>query len=54
MKIDNQKVATLIYEMFLVDESGKEEVAERATLDQPLIYCHGEGMMLPAFKAAMR
>ena len=40
--------------MFLVDESGKEEVAERATLDQPLIYCHGEGMMLPAFEAAMR
>ena len=39
--------------MFLVDESGKEEVAERATLDQPLIYCHGEGMMLPAFEAAM-
>ena len=39
--------------MFLVDESGKEEVAERATLEQPLIYCHGEGMMLPAFKQAM-
>ena len=40
--------------MFLVDADGKEEVAERATLEQPLIYCHGEGMMLPAFKAAMR
>lgn len=33
MKIDNQKVATLIYEMFLVDADGKEEVAERATLE---------------------
>lgn len=53
MKIENQKVATLIYEMYLVDESGKEEVAERATLEQPLVYCHGEGMMLPAFEQAM-
>ena len=53
MKIDNQKVATLIYDMFLVGEHGKEEVSERATLDQPLVYCHGEGMMLPAFEAAM-
>ena len=53
MKIDNQKVATLIYDMYLVGEDGKEEVSERATLDQPLVYCHGEGMMLPAFEAAM-
>ena len=53
MKIENQKVATLVYEMFLVDESGKEEVAERATLEQPLVYCRGEGMMLPAFEQAM-
>lgn len=53
MKIENQKVATLIYEMFVLGEDGKEEVMERATLDQPLIYCHGEGMMLPSFEAAM-
>ena len=53
MKIENQKVATLIYEMFVDGENGQEEVLERATLDQPLIYCHGEGMMLPAFEAAM-
>lgn len=53
MKIENQKVATLIYEMFIQGEDGKEEVMERATLDQPLIYCHGEGMMLPSFEAAM-
>ena len=53
MKIDNQKVATLIYDMYVVEVDGKEEVSERATPDQPLIYCHGEGMMLPAFEAAM-
>ena len=34
MKIDNQKVATLIYDMYVVEEDGKEEVSERAT--QPL------------------
>lgn len=53
MKIENQKVATLIYEMFVVGEDGKEEVMETATLERPLIYCHGEKMMLPAFEAAM-
>ena len=34
MKIDNQKVATLLYDMYVVEEDGKEEVSERAT--QPL------------------
>ena len=34
MKIDNQKVATLIYDMYIVEEDGKAEVSERAT--QPL------------------
>lgn len=53
MKIENQKVATLIYDMFVSGEDGKEEVMEQATLERPLIYCHGEGMMLPAFEAAM-
>lgn len=53
MKIENQKVATLIYEMFVDGDNGQEEVMERATLDQPLVYCHGEGMMLPAFEEAM-
>lgn len=53
MKIENQKVATLIYEMFVQGEDGKDEVMETATLERPLIYCHGEGMMLPAFEAAM-
>ena len=53
MKIENQKVATLIYDMSVVGEEGKEEVMESATLERPLIYCHGEGMMLPAFKSAM-
>lgn len=52
MKIDNQKVATLIYKMFVDGDNG-EEMLEQATLDAPLIYCHGEGMMLPAFETAM-
>lgn len=54
MKIENQKVATLIYELFVAGENDGEELIERATLEQPLIYCHGEGMMLPAFEAALQ
>ena len=52
MKIENQKVATLIYQMFVDGDNG-EEMLEQATVDAPLVYCHGEGMMLPAFEAAM-
>ena len=35
------------------DEDGKEELMEKATEETPLVWCQGEGMMLPAFEAAM-
>ena len=53
MKIDNQKVVTCIYEMFVDGENGQEEVMERATKTHPLVYCHGENMMLPKFEENM-
>ena len=53
MKIENQKVVTLQYDLFVDGENGQEEVMEKATADAPLVYCHGEGMMLPAFERAM-
>lgn len=53
MIIDKQKVVTLTYEMYGKDENGSEELMERATAERPLTYCHGEGMMLPAFEKAM-
>ncbi|MBO4519141.1 MAG: peptidylprolyl isomerase, partial [Paludibacteraceae bacterium] len=49
----NQKVVTATYELYIKDENGKEELMEKATAEAPLVWCQGEGMMLPAFEAAM-
>lgn len=52
--IENQKVVTATYDLYIAGETeGQEELYEQATEKRPLIYCHGEGMMLPAFEAAM-
>lgn len=53
MKVENQKVVTLQYDLYVDGENGKEELMEKATVETPLVYCHGEGMMLPAFERAM-
>ena len=53
MKIENQKVVSATYELYINGESGQEELMEKATEETPLVWCHGEGMMLPAFEAAM-
>ena len=51
--IENEKVVTCIYKMYVTDENGKELLIEEATCERPLIYCHGEKMMLPKFEANM-
>ena len=51
--IEDQKVITATYELYIKDENGKEELMEKATAEAPLVWCQGEGMMLPAFEAAM-
>ena len=53
MKIENQKVVKATYELWIADENGKEEMYEKATEESPLVWCQGEGMMLPAFETAM-
>jgi FKBP-type peptidyl-prolyl cis-trans isomerase SlyD len=53
MKIENQKVVSATYSLYIKDEKGKEELMEQATEQTPLTWCQGEGMMLPAFEAAM-
>ena len=53
MKVEAKKVVTLQYDLYVDGENGKEEVMEQATEDRPLVYCHGEGMMLPAFEEHM-
>ena len=53
MKIEAKKVVTLEYDLYVDGENGKEELMEKATAEAPLVYCHGEGMTLPAFEQQM-
>ena len=54
MKVEKQKVVTLQYDLYVDGENGQEELMEKATAEAPLVYCHGEGMMLPAFEQNMK
>ena len=53
MKVESKKVVTLQYDLYVDGENGQEELMEKATIEAPLVYCHGESMMLPAFEQAM-
>ena len=53
MIVENEKVVTATYKMFVDGENGQEELMERATAEHPLVYCHGSGMMLPKFGEAL-
>ena len=53
MVVENQKVVSATYSLFINGEDGKEELMEQATEQAPLTWCQGEGMMLPAFEAQM-
>lgn len=51
--IEDNKVVTLQYDLYVDGENGQEEAVESATVERPLIYCHGQGMMLPEFERNM-
>ena len=51
--IENLKVVKATYELYINGEDGQEVMLEQATEASPLVWCQGEGMMLPAFEAAM-
>ena len=51
--IENLKVVKATYSLYINGEEGKEELMEQATEQAPLVWCQGEGMMLPAFEAQM-
>ena len=51
--IENLKVVKATYALYIQGEGGKEELMEQATEEAPLVWCQGEGMMLPAFEAQM-
>lgn len=51
MKIENEKIVKATYDLYIKgDKPETEEVIERATKSNPLVYCQGEGMMLPKFE----
>ena len=51
--VTKEQVVTCIYDMYLSENGEQEELIEQATAQSPLIYCHGEGMMLPKFEEAL-
>ena len=53
MVVENQKVVKATYELWIAGEDGKEELMEKMTEETPLVWCQGEGMMLPSFEAQM-
>ena len=52
MVVEKDKVVTCVYDMF-VEGNGQQMLAEQATEARPLVYCHGEKMMMPVFEQAL-
>ena len=50
MKISDEKMVSLTYDLTVDNEAGEKELMERATKAQPLTFLFGMGMMLEAFE----
>jgi FKBP-type peptidyl-prolyl cis-trans isomerase SlyD len=50
MKISEEKMVSLSYDLTVINEEGEKELKERATKTNPLIFLFGMGMMLDAFE----
>jgi len=50
MKISEDKMVSLTYDLTVTNEEGKKELMERATPGHPLTFLFGMGMMLEAFE----
>ena len=50
MKISDEKMVSLSYDLTVNNEEDERELMERATNEQPLIFQFGMGMMLDAFE----
>ena len=50
MKISDEKMVSLSYDLTVTTEEGEQELMERATKDNPLTFMFGMGMMLEAFE----
>mgnify|MGYP006194343633 FL=1 len=49
MKIENNHVVSLTYDLYVTEEGEKKHV-ESAKEDRPLVFLYGVGMMLPKFE----
>ena len=50
MKISDEKMVSLSYDLTVTNEEGEQELMERATKTHPLTFLFGMGMMLEAFE----
>jgi FKBP-type peptidyl-prolyl cis-trans isomerase SlyD len=50
MKIEQQHVVSLTYDLYVKQEDGSEGLAESATQEQPLTFLFGAGQMIPKFE----
>ena len=50
MKIEQQSVVSLTYDLYVKQEDGSEVLQESATEEQPLTFIFGAGQMLPKFE----
>lgn len=50
MKISENKLVTLQYQLYVKAETGEKELMEETSADQPLVFFYGMGMMLPKFE----
>ena len=53
MKITANKYVAVTYDLN-VGEGDERELMEKATVERPLQFIYGMGMMLPAFEAALQ
>lgn len=50
MKIEQQHVVSLTYDLYVKNQDGEEQLVESTTLEQPLTFLYGAGQMLPKFE----
>ncbi|MDB5138043.1 MAG: peptidylprolyl isomerase [Mucilaginibacter sp.] len=50
MKIEQQHVVSLTYDLYVKQDDGTEALVESATEEQPLTFLYGAGQMLPKFE----
>jgi FKBP-type peptidyl-prolyl cis-trans isomerase SlyD len=54
MTIDNNKMVSVTYDLYVGGESEEPELMEQATAQNPLTFCFGIGMMLAEFENNLR